>query len=389
MTRVTILQSRLFHYRVPLFEHLRRLLSEHGVELHLVHGQPSAREASRRDEGHLAWAHRVRNRYFQVGGVDLLMQPLPRPARDAELVVLMQENRILSNYGLLAKRKLSGRRLAWWGHGRNLQSQAPDGWRERWKAACLHQVDWWFGYTPSTVAFLTAAGFDTTRITCLNNAIDVSGFQRELAAVGAEDLEILRYRHGIDRQAIVAVHCGSLYADKRLDVLIESGDRVHRIHEDFRCIVIGDGPEARRLKVAERRRPWLRWVGAQTGAAKAGFFKLAQLHLHPGGVGLHALDAFSAGLPMVTLRHSRHGPEFDYLRDRINARIVDQDDATAFADTIVELLGDEAQRAQLATAAQGDAGRYTVEAMATNYCQGLLACLASPQPTVVHSRHPA
>src|SRR5215470_5328324 len=95
MRQVAILQSRLFHYRVPLFERLRAQLEQHGIELRVVHGQPAPSERSRRDEGHLDWADRVHNRYLRVGGVDLMLQPLPRDLRNADLTVLMQENRIL------------------------------------------------------------------------------------------------------------------------------------------------------------------------------------------------------------------------------------------------------------------------------------------------------
>src|SRR5262245_24053446 len=91
--RVAILQSRLFHYRVPLFERLRALLAQQAIELRLVHGQASASEESRRDEGHLEWADRVRNRHLSLGGVELIVQPLPREIEQCDLIVLMQENR--------------------------------------------------------------------------------------------------------------------------------------------------------------------------------------------------------------------------------------------------------------------------------------------------------
>jgi glycosyltransferase involved in cell wall biosynthesis len=142
-------------------------------------------------------------------------------------------------------------------------------------------------------------------------------------------------------------------------------------------VVIGDGPEAPRLQAAARLRPWLICAGAQTGASKAALFRLAELQLNPGGVGLHALDAFAAGLPMVTLRHSHHGPEFVYLHDGENARVVQDDNGASFAAAIIGLLNDQVTRRRLASGALRDADRYSLDAMASNFCHGVLACLSS------------
>ena len=47
--RVTILQNRLFHYRVGSFSEVKRMLALEDIELRLVHGQASAAEEVRKD----------------------------------------------------------------------------------------------------------------------------------------------------------------------------------------------------------------------------------------------------------------------------------------------------------------------------------------------------
>ena len=106
MKNVAILQHRLLHYRVKLFEQLREVCAARGIDLHLVHGQASERELARKDEGTLPWAHTVYNRYWEVGDRELVWQPFPAALKDADLVVVMQESRILSNYPLLLSRKV-------------------------------------------------------------------------------------------------------------------------------------------------------------------------------------------------------------------------------------------------------------------------------------------
>ena len=56
----------------------------------------------------------------------------------SDLIVLIQENRLLSNYPLMIRRWRRGQRLAYWGHGLNFQSKAPNGISERLKRKLVH-----------------------------------------------------------------------------------------------------------------------------------------------------------------------------------------------------------------------------------------------------------
>lgn len=373
--RVAILQPRLFHYRLRMFALLREELGRHGVETELVHGQASAAEALRHDEGSLPWATKVHNRFFRLFGRDVLWLPLPHSVHSADLVVMVQENRILSNYLLLLKRRLGGPRIAYWGHGRNFQSLAPSGLREKWKAFLLSRVDWWFAYTDLTVELLTQRGYPPQRITNLQNAIDVSYFQRELSAVSDADIEAARCLLGIDVRARVGIFCGSLYAEKRIGLMLAAADLIRQAVPDFHLIVIGDGPSAAEVRTAAVSRPWIHVLGVRTGQDKAVMFRLAQVQLNPGLVGLHVLDAFSAGLPMIATATALHSPEIAYLLDGQNGVITARDDAAGYAESVIGLLADESARLRLSQRCLADAQRYTVENMVHNFCGGILECL--------------
>jgi L-malate glycosyltransferase len=177
MTKVVIFQHRLLHYRLEFFTRLKEILAEKGIELVLVHGQASPQEMRRKDEGVLDWAVCVKNRFFNYKGRDLMWQPRPKETKGAALVIVMQESRILSNYPILFRMTFRGAKIGYWGHGRNYQSTAPSGFRERWKRWLLNGVDRWFAYTEMTVNYLADNGVSLNKITNLNNAIDVSGFQ--------------------------------------------------------------------------------------------------------------------------------------------------------------------------------------------------------------------
>lgn len=374
--RVVVTQHRLLHYRQAFFEKLRAACAERGIELRLVHGQPSAAEALKKDTGQLPWADAVRNRIARVKGVDVIWQPYPRGLRDADLVVLIQENRILSNYPwLLRLRVARGQRVAYWGHGRNLQSGAPTGLRERWKQWFVNRVDWWFAYTESTRTILEGDGFPANRISVLDNAIDNEQFVRDLEGVSVAERAARRQRIGAAEGAPVGLYCGSLYPDKRLDLLLAACERVRQVHAGFVLVVVGDGPSRGLITDAARTRPWIHWAGVQRGAEKAAWFRAADLYLSPGAVGLHVLDAFCAGLPMITTRTARHGPEVAYLESGRNGFIVEEDER-AYADAVLALLGDAALLARVRAAAAEDARRYTLANMVARFVQGIEGCLA-------------
>jgi len=374
--KVALYQYRLLHYRLSLFEKLREQLAQDGVDLVLVHGQPTDQEASRRDTGHLPWALQVCNRSIRLGGRDILWQPDHPKAEGAVLKIVMQESRILSNYPMLMRRSFGrGSLVAFWGHGRNFQSTHPAGAREQWKGFWLRRADWWFAYTESTRAHLVKQGYSDARISVLNNAIDDRGFAQDLAAVTSADLDAARLELGLGASACVAVHCGSLYAEKRIDVLVAAGDMLRQRLPDFHLLVLGDGPLAGCLRDAAATRPWLHPLGPKQGRAKALAFRLAAVQLNPGLVGLHVVDSFVAGTPLVTQADALHSPEFAYLQDGVNGRAVVSDSVAAYAGAVAELFENPKRLAELQAACRQDAARYSQDSMVGRFAQGIVQCL--------------
>lgn len=372
--RIVCFQERLTHYRESFFSQVRERLAHDGVAFELVHGEVDGREATRNDAGYLPWARVVSKHRYRLGSVTGVYLPTPDDLRSSDLVVLPQENKLLSNYPWLVRRGRSSTRVSFWGHGANFQSTAPNGIRERWKRALLSSVDWWFGYTEVTRDVLIGAGYPDERITVLNNAIDNDALRSDLESIGEADVQALRNALGLGPSAIVGLMCGSLYHDKRIDFLIDATDLIRSAENDFHLVVVGDGPAASDLRRAAATRPWLHWVGAKKGRDKAAYFKLASVVLNPGLVGLHVLDSFCAGVPMVTTAEARHSPEIAYLEDGVNGLIV-PGSAKAFADASIDLLHDGRRNATLRAGASASAARYTLEGMVSRFAAGLCRCL--------------
>ncbi|ALT79871.1 hypothetical protein AT984_13595 [Paucibacter sp. KCTC 42545] len=319
----------------------------------------------------------VKNLCFRVAGRDILWQPLPKAVNACELVVFMQESRLLSNYPWLFGLGPQKTRVAFWGHGRNFQSDAPNGWRERWKRRNLTAVDWWFAYTQMSADIVAEAGYPNDRITVLNNAIDNSTFSADLGSVTDAEVAALRASIDAEPEAPVGLYCGSLYPDKRLELLLQACERLVERLPAFKLVIVGDGP-SRAVLEAGGPKPWLHWLGVKRGRDKAAWFRAAQLYLSPGAVGLHVLDSFVAGTPMVTTADALHGPEIAYLRNGHNG-LITAGDAGSYAEAVLSLLQDPNRFAQIQRNALISAQQFTLDQMVQRFCDGIVACLKQPR----------
>ena len=376
---VVVTQLRLTHYRSAFFEALHLELNTRGIRFSLLHGQPDPDDIDRHDQGKIEWATRVKNRYCRFGKTYLAWQPFPSALRNVDLIVITQENRILSNYLRILRRNTNGPKVAFWGHGANLQSNNPNGLKERFKRWTTRQVDWWFAYTQLSADLIAAAGFPSNRITVLNNAMDTAELRRQLQSITLEEENALRESLGFGA-GLVGVFVGSLYAGKRLDFLFAAAEKIRRDVPDFHLLIVGDGPERDKVQAWCAAHPWVRSVGARFGKEKAAYVSLAQVMLNPGLVGLGILDAFVCGVPMLTTNCGMHGPEIAYLDNGCNG-VMTEDDLKAYADACVRLLRDPEELSRLRAGCAASADEYTVENMVRRFADGIESALGvSAQP---------
>lgn len=369
--RVLVVQRRMTHYRLPFFEALREALARRGCELVLAHGEGTDEESSKNDSGELPWAERLRTRYLLSGKV--CWQPFGSLLREADLVVLTAENKLVYNLWVQAT-WLRGR-LALWGHGANLQGD-PRSWREAFKRRVARRADWWLAYTSHSVPLIQANGFPAERISVLNNAIDTQALARQCAAVDDAQLQAVRARLGL-ADGPVGLYLGSLYQEKRIDMILQAAQQLREAVPGFQLVVAGAGPELPVVEAAARRQPGVFYAGAPRGQDKAALLKTADLLLNPGMVGLGILDSFVAGVPLVTTDCGFHSPEVAYLESGRNG-LMTADDLGAFTQACLRLLSDRALHQQLSAGCLAAAARYTVQEMAERFADAAEACLAAP-----------
>ncbi|WP_288287454.1 glycosyltransferase family 4 protein [uncultured Prevotella sp.] len=166
----------------------------------------------------------------------------------------------------------------------------------------------------------------------------------------------LRKELGIADNEVLAMYHGRLAAEKGLDVLVESIDRIR--DEKFRLVLIGRGSndyvthlrqliESRGLQqkilLAGFRQPVLPCVAA----ADLGIL----VSIVPEGCGLSLQEYMSQGRPVIT---TNNGGQSDFVFDNRNGLLVPPGDAQALAATLSRLINDSALRQKLGEQATAD-----------------------------------
>ncbi len=341
------------------------MLTERGIELTLLVGQGTPAEESKRDNGELPWAKSIETRYFANGRI--CWQALRNHLTDSQLVIVTQENKLIQNHLLMcAPRRF---KLAFWGHGANLQSKNPRGIKERFKRWTTNQVDWWFAYTEKSAELVREAGFPSGKITVLDNAVDTSELSRQRQLLTPDETQSLRFSLGFG-EGPIGVFVGSLYAEKRLDFLLAAAEAIHCRITDFQLLIVGDGPEREKIREWCRSHSWTHWAGARFGQEKAACLSIAKVMLSPGAVGLGILDAFACATPILTTRSSGHGPEISYLDNDING-IITNNDLNSYVEACVRLLKNPEALCFLRAGCKSSQSKYTIQNMAKKFSDGI------------------
>jgi len=284
----------------------------------------------------------------------------------SDLVVVEQANRLLLNYLLLAAKTLRGPKVAFWGHGKNMQGPSAT-LTERAKKHIAMRPSWWFAYTDSVAAYLEELGYPARRITVVGNTIDVVALRRAVQQLREEGLEKSFHR---------CLFLGGLYREKRLDVLFDAADAIIQREPAFELHVAGTGELQRQVELFAAARPWVTYHGRVEGLARARLLASSALLLMPGLVGLVVLDSFASGVPVVTLADSLHSPEFDYIAPNENGVVLGAGaDAMTFAAAIIELLADKAKLQRLSDGALDSVQHHSIDDCAERFVTGLSRAL--------------
>ncbi|WP_402469237.1 glycosyltransferase family 4 protein [Isoptericola aurantiacus] len=295
---------------------------------------------------------------------------LPTPARTRDVVRLVQEHRC---------------EAVWFGAAAPLGLMAPTLRRRtavRRMVATTHGHELWWARVPGTRAALARIGRNVDHLTYLSDrtvgtlaqvvgpdvaarAVRLSpGVDPETFAgvdpVGGREV---RARYGIPADAPVVLCAARLVARKGQDTLVRAMPAVLRDVPAARLLIVGDGPDADRLRrlVAELGlgdRVVL--AGGHPHTAMPAFYAASDVFAMPSrsrrggleveGLGIVYLEAQAAGLPVLV---GDSGGAPDAVQDGETGFVVDGTDPDDVADRLRLLLGDPERRRRLGAAGPG------------------------------------
>jgi glycosyltransferase involved in cell wall biosynthesis len=373
MQSVLIIEAQMKRYRLPFYARLNEALHREGIRLTVAYSDPPQAEATKKDTCELPEEFGLKVNGYWLWPDRLLLQPLLKRAITTDLVVLDHGNRFLLNHLLLPLSRLGLRRVAFWGHVEN-QSERRIHFAEWYRRKTLNWVSWWFAYTEGDARRLRSHGVPHSRITVVQNSVDTQELGSYTNSLTMQDRETIRARHAIPAPALVGVFCGALTPTKSLSSLIEASRRVKAHLPAFQLIIIGGGAEEAAVKRLLKGLDWVHCVGPQFGKKKAELLAISDVFLLPGAVGLAVLDAFAAGLPMLTTRIPIHGPEIEYLEEGVNGLMTDPQ-PEAYAEAVSSVLSVDEHLSRLRAGAKASSGKYSIEAMVANFRDGIRLAL--------------
>jgi len=371
MKKVLIIQNILPQYRKEFFNQLKKELKHNNIILELIYGKAAKTDVLKKDEVDIDWANIINKKQFRIGKINLVWQPCLKYLNDKDLVIMEASNKYIVIYYLIIARYFSKFKLAFWGHGRNLQEN-HNSISNRFKYMILDKCDWWFAYTQGVKDFLISKGFQSNKITAVQNAIDTNSMIKYYSDISETEVTELIDELGI-KGCKTAIFCGGMYTDKRLDFILDTCFKVKNKIPKFHMIFVGSGAESYKIHEASINHDWIHNVGPKFGHDRVKYFKIASIQLMPGIVGLGILDSFALETPIITTNYPFHSPEIEYLENGVNG-IITNDNLTEYSDAIIDIIKNE-KHLNLIENCKLSAKRFTVEKMVENFKAGILNCL--------------
>ena len=168
-----------------------------------------------------------------------------------------------------------------------------------------------------------------------------------------------------DLSAPSLLFIGRLIANKRIELLLRYYQKLKQIIPGLQLLIIGDGPDAPKVKTAVAEDSDIRWFGALADEEKiAPIMSQANAVINLGASGLSVMHSFAYGKPYIAIENPQNGPECWYLRPGENGILLKAGEQAEDENVaaIVALLSEKEQYEEYCDKAYETARRRSVQA---------------------------
>lgn len=354
MKKILLISNKVFHYRVSNYNYFTRRFREEGWEFIV-----RANELQKNNPHPVEFDFREMPFNFAAYRREIeRLQP--------DVVVLFLHLKNLVIWPLLHWLKLKGIPVVYWNKGVNLEVRNPR----------LRNLPFYYIHSLCEGIILYSRHEikdikprNRAKVWVASNTINFTDFP-EITQTPEE----IKAEFGIPYKKVV-LFVGRMRRVKKVEHLIEIFNQIEE--PDCGCVIVGDPMDYDIPALIKKDN--IRFLGEifdPQDIQISKLFKMSDLFVIPGDVGLGMNQAFYWGLPVVT-EDGLQPPEIHYLKNGHSGFVVPENDLTALREKTLLLLRDDELRTRFSENARQDIMR---EATIENMFQGFLQCAMSLSP---------
>ncbi len=363
---VIIIQSYVPEYRKPFFELLNSELLKSGIKLQLQLDMKVFQTNSNRDSVTTNVPTFIgRTIHIPIGRSSIVVRWIRWQAISADLVVIEQAVKDISNLFLLLVRKVLRKKTVVWGHGLDYVVDAH-GTASKLRHQMLKLATAAFVYTDQAKLELSNGGIRESRLFSVQNSIDTKELRRKILDLSPDEVRAFIKEHNLSEFNLL--YLGTLSESKNIDLLLASVKYAQSRQPNLRFLIVGDGPLREKIEKFVLENDWAVFL-ERSETAKILALATASVMVIAGRVGLVATDSIASGIPIVTVKNRYHAPEFYYLEPPQDS-LECLDTAESLGQGIINSLQNEVN-ISLKTFLSSKKDLFSVEMMVRNFMTGL------------------
>lgn len=255
---------------------------------------------------------------------------------DYDAVIFLGSIHFISTWIGVIQARILEKRILFWTHG----FLGNDGVFLSWIRHTFYRMadcNLLYGNRAKNI-MLDSGIYQPNQLKVVYNSLDYESMERIRSTMTADDRQQLRQSLFGNVSVPIIVAIGRLNKVKRYDLLLKSLQLLKEEKVIFRCLIVGDGDELERLKKIAAElclTDWIRFHGVAYGEAADRLLLASDLCVIPGDIGLSAMHAMSAGLPVISHNnYTRQMPEHEAIVEGKTGSFYEYESVSSLAKSI-------------------------------------------------------